>query len=99
MQPHYRQGDLLVMRQEMRPAADLPARSGNIIVAGEATSHADQLTAGQIWQTREGLLDLGTVAGSLIVHEEHAVLELSPGYRQVIRQREYSPSAIRWVRD
>jgi hypothetical protein len=83
--------------------ADLPAalveRKNNIQVEGEATGHAHRLTAGQIWQTRERLLYLRAVAGSKIVHEEHAPLDLEPGDFQVMRQREYSPEVIRWVRD
>jgi hypothetical protein len=94
----HRQGDVLFVK-----VADLPPkllkRKSNVLVEGEATGHAHRCTSGQIWQTREGLLYLRAVAGSLIVHEEHAPIELEPGYWQVIRQREYAPSAIRWVRD
>jgi hypothetical protein len=42
---------------------------------------------------------LRTGDDSQIVHEEHAPIALEPGYWQVIRQREYSPEEIRWVRD
>lgn len=94
----HRQGDVLFVK-----IADLPAElikhQSDVLVEGEVTGHAHRLTAGQIWQTREGVLYLRVVVGSQIVHEEHAPLELEPGYWQVIRQREYRPEAIRWVRD
>jgi hypothetical protein len=97
----HRQGDVLFVK-----VVDLPPsvveRMSDVLAEGEATGHAHRLTEGQIWQTREGLLYLRAVAGSQIVHEEHAPIELEPGYWQVIRQREYSPEAIRsitWVRD
>jgi hypothetical protein len=94
----HRQGDVLFVKVADLPAA-LVERKSDVLVEGEATGHAHRLTAGQVWQTREGLLFLSAVAGSKIVHEEHAALELEPGYWQVIRQREYSPEVIRWVRD
>jgi hypothetical protein len=94
----HRQGDVLLVK-----VADLPPerveRKSNVLVEGEATGHAHRLTEGQVWQTREGLLYLRAVAGSQIVHEEHAALHLEPGYWKVIRQREYSPEEIRWVED
>lgn len=94
----HRQGDVLFVK-----VAELPSgvveRKNDVLVEGEATGHAHRLTEGQIWQTREGVLFLSAVVGSKIVHEEHTPIELEPGYWQVIRQREYSPEAIRWVRD
>jgi hypothetical protein len=94
----HRQGDVLLVK-----VADLPPelveRKSDVLVEGEATGHAHRLTAGQIWQTREGLLYLRAGAGSQIVHEEHVALSLESGYWQVIRQREYSPKETRWVID
>ncbi|HEU5378635.1 MAG TPA: hypothetical protein VFV38_24710 [Ktedonobacteraceae bacterium] len=94
----HRQGDVLFVK-----VADLPAelveRKSDVLVEGEATGHAYRLTEGQVWQTQEGVLFLSAVTGSKIVHEEHAPIELEPGYWQVIRQREYSPKETRWVRD
>jgi len=94
----HRQGDVLFVK-----VADLPPelveRKSDVVVEGEATGHAHRLTAGQIWQTREGQLFLSAAGGASIVHEEHGPIELEPGYWQVIRQREYSPEEIRWVMD
>lgn len=94
----HRQGDVLFLKVADLPAA-LVERTNDVLVEGEATGHAHRLTAGQIWQTSAGQLYLRAVAGSKIVHEEHAPIELEPGYWQVIRQREYSPKVMRWVRD
>lgn len=94
----HRQGDVLFVK-----VADLPPslveQKSDVLVEGEATGHAHRLTTGQIWQTSSGQLFLSAVAESKIVHEEHAPIELEPGYWQVIRQREYSPKETRWVRD
>lgn len=37
--------------------------------------------------------------GGTLIHEEHAPLSVPPGLWQVVRQREYSPEAIRSVID
>lgn len=94
----HRQGDVLFVKVSTLPE-DLTERKNNVLVEGEVTGHAHRLSAGEIWQTKEGMLFLAAVAGSQVVHEEHHAIDLEPGYWQVIRQREYSPEAIRWVVD
>jgi hypothetical protein len=94
----HRQGDVLFLKVADLPVALIEHKS-DVLVEGEVTGHAHRLTEGQIWQTREGELFLRTGAESQIVHEEHAPIALEPGYWQVIRQREYSPEELRWVRD
>lgn len=94
----HRQGDVLFVKVANLPPKVIE-RKNTVLVDGEATGHAHRLTVGQIWQTREGGLFLEARAGSKIVHEEHAPLKLEPGYWQVIRQREYSPQSVGWVRD
>ncbi|GCE31159.1 hypothetical protein KDA_66430 [Dictyobacter alpinus] len=90
----HRQGDVLFVKVADLPDA-LVERRTDILVEGEATGHAHRLTTGQSWQSNAGQLFLSAVLGSKIVHEEHAPIELEPGYWQVIRQREYSPKAFR----
>jgi hypothetical protein len=90
----HRQGDVLFIKVAGLPS-EVVEHKNDVLVEGEATGHAHRLTEGQIWQTREGALFLNAVAGSKIVHEDHAPIELEPGYWQVIRQREYSPKAFR----
>jgi hypothetical protein len=95
----YRQGDLLFVRQETQPTDVLVERPGAVIVAGEATGHAHRLTAGVVLKAPDGTLFLDLPAPTRIVHEEHDALTLDPGLWLVVRQREYSPEAIRAVLD
>jgi hypothetical protein len=94
----HRQGDVLFVKVDALPEA-LTEWKNNVLVEGEVTGHAHRLQEGKIWETPQGLLFLAAVTGSQIVHEEHNTINLEPGYWQVIRQREYSPEAIRWVTD
>ena len=95
----HRQGDVLFVKVEALPTEPLTERKTAIIVEGEATGHAHQLVQGRILQNAQGFLYLHILLSTQIVHEEHHPIELSPGYYRVIRQREYSPEAIRMVRD
>lgn len=96
---HYRQGDLLFLWQDTRPAVNLNVRQGNVIVAGEATGHAHRLQAGTILEAPDGALYLDIPQTTRVVHEEHGPITLEPGLWLVIRQREYHPKAIRTVAD
>lgn len=95
----YRQGDLLFVRQDTRPAVILTARQSNVIVAGEATGHAHRLQAGTILEAHDGALYLDVTHTTQVVHEEHGPITLDPGLWLVIRQREYTPEAFRTVAD
>jgi hypothetical protein len=95
----YRQGDLLFVLQEERPAVELAVRSSLTIVAGEATGHAHRLTAGSVLEAADGTLYLDLVEPTRVVHEEHDALTLGSGWWLVVRQREYTPDAIRTVAD
>ena len=96
---HYRQGDLLFIFQDERPAIELTVRPGLVILAGEATGHAHRLTGGSVLEGRDGTTYLELVEPTRVVHEEHDALTLDPGWWLVVRQREYTPSASRLVRD
>ena len=98
-QLHYRQGDLLFIQQEALPAVELTLRQGLVIVAGEATGHAHRLTGGSVLEAPDGTLYLDLVEPTRVVHEEHDALILGPGWWLVVRQREYTPEAIRTIRD
>ena len=99
MQIHYRQGDLLFVRQDTRPEATLTARQSTVIVAGEATGHAHRLQSGTVLEAPDGALYLDVTQTTQVVHEEHGPITLDPGVWLVVRQREYSPEAIRMVLD
>jgi hypothetical protein len=99
MSVHYRQGDLLFIQQDTRPAAALTARPGNVIVAGEATGHAHRLQAGTILEAPDGTLYLDVTRTAQVERVEHGPITLDPGLWLVVRQREYSPEAVRSVLD
>jgi hypothetical protein len=99
-QTQYRQGDLLFILQAERPNTLLKQRPGSVIVEGEATGHAHRLIGGTILEDSfDGILYLDVPTAGRVVHEEHDALTLGPGFWLVVRQREYSPHAIRLVRD
>ena len=95
----HRQGDILFVKFESLPNAPLTERKSAIIVEGEVTGHAHKLVEGRILETAQGLLFLAIASATQVVHEEHHAINLEPGYYQVIRQREYTPDAIRLVVD
>jgi len=99
MSVQYRQGDLLFVQMETLPEGDLVKRPSLMIVAGEATSHAHRLTAGTILEAPDGALYLELAEPTRVVHEEHDALTLDPGWWLVVRQREYTPGAVRTIRD
>src|SRR5262245_14349798 len=99
MSVQYRQGDLLFVQVEALPQGDLAVRPSLVIVAGEATGHAHRLTAGTILEAPDGALYLDLTAPTRVVHEEHDALTLGPGWWLVVRQREYTPDAVRTIRD
>lgn len=107
---HVRQGDVLVVRIDAMPAGVRERRraGGRVVLAeGEVTGHhhaiADtvEAPAAAIYddpQDASGFyLRVGSPTG--LVHEEHARIELAPGDYRVVRQREYTPTAIRNVAD
>lgn len=94
----HRQGDLLIVRRESIPDG-LAKRESNIILEGEVTGHAHRLVDGRVLEDAQGMLFLEVLKATQVVHDEHRVIDLAPGYYQVIRQREYSPEAIRMVID
>ena len=102
-----RQGDVLMV-----PVAKLPAKlesvkreRGRLILAhGEATGHAHAIKDKRAALFRDPKLAalFMHVSGDTAVeleHDEHDTIEVPPGNYQVIRQREYSPEAIRNVAD
>jgi hypothetical protein len=105
----YRQGDVLVVPvpPQALPTDLMPAprdrRNRMVLALGEATGHAHVVTGegvallcpqddpGQLYLTIEGY--------GRLVHDEHGPIALGPGNYRVVRQREYTPGAIRPVAD
>lgn len=109
----YRQGDVLVRRTRKQPSAQARVVSdqGRTILAyGEVTGHAhrvfdvatvtdDPVPAQQLFEEPDGTRLLVVRREAELRHEEHGTITLARGTYEVIRQREYSPEAIRNVAD
>ena len=99
-----RQGDLLLRKVEKLPKQARTVKS-DVILEGEATGHAHRILDGEIyrfWSQSSGdQLFVKADKGAMLVHEEHASIELVPGIYEVIRQREYDPDTetTQWVMD
>ncbi len=95
----YRQGDVLVRKIEKLPKRAKKLET-DIIVMGEATGHAHRIQNGDIFRSGPTMF-LHANKGAALVHEEHATIELDPGFYEVIRQREFDPITQRdpWVVD
>ena len=99
-----RQGDLLLKKVEKLPKRAKIVKS-DVILEGEATGHAHRIMDGEIfrfWSQSSGdQLFVKADKGAMLVHEEHASIELVPGIYEVIRQREYDPDTetTQWVMD
>lgn len=106
VQPMWRQGDVFIAKVDTIPPRSLrsPVPHG-ILVHGELTGHSHRLE-----NPRSARLFAGTgspgelfievqAGGTRIVHEEHGPIDLSEGLYRAWRQREYTPQAVRLVRD
>ncbi len=102
----YRQGDVLLQRVDDVPTGltPVPQDNGRVILAyGEVTGHAHavlgdaQFLAADLADLEERFLRVQ--ADSQVVHEEHDTITLPPGNYRVVRQREYTPEAIRTAAD
>jgi hypothetical protein len=105
MKKHYRQGDVLIQRVTSIPASAIVAKriEGKIILAyGEATGHhhaIGETDSADWWKDGEVQFLEIPKTGATVTHQEHSPIALPPGKYRVTRQREYSPEAIRNVRD
>lgn len=103
----FRQGDVLIVPIKSMPKAVEPIErdQGRVVLAyGEVTGHAHAIKDQRAALFRDPKLAAifmhvsgdGPVA---LEHDEHDTISVPPGNYQVIRQREYSPEAIRNVAD
>lgn len=97
-----RQGDVLLVPIKALPkAAKALEVEGRIILAyGEATGHHHSLraTVGSLYD-HEQKRYLRMNIDAPLEHQEHAPILVPKGTYLVVRQREYSPEAIRNVAD
>lgn len=109
-----RQGDVLVQRIDCLPSnlKPIPREGGRVVLAhGEVTFHAHAIHdnhATHFSSLSESASAPGLAAVTYLevneamaalTHEEHATIQLPPGNYRVVRQREYSPQALRNVAD
>lgn len=106
-----RQGDVLVKPTAQQPTtkAKRVSDQGRVILAyGEVTGHQhevigvendDPVPAMELFEEPDGTRLLVVRRETFLRHEEHGRIPLAPGQYEVIRQREYSPEAIRNVED
>jgi hypothetical protein len=102
----FRQGDVLLVEVENAPsdATEVSRERGGLVLAhGEATGHAHVVWAPEAQLvTREQADELYLLVYGdevLLEHEEHDPIPLPAGHYRVLRQREYTPAAIRHVAD
>jgi hypothetical protein len=97
----WRHGDVLIAAVDAIPAGAV-RRPGCVLAEGELTGHShriDRVGVAELWE-RGGMLYLDVCADSAtVVHQEHRPITLPRGCYRVWQQREYSPQAIRTVRD
>jgi hypothetical protein len=100
----FRQGDVMLVKVSAVPKSAKPiaAKKGRIILAeGEATGHDHSIDASKaaLYIDKAGQAYLLAQDGCTLVHQEHAAINIDSGSYRVIRQREYTPQAIRNVMD
>jgi hypothetical protein len=102
----WRHGDVLIAQIDSIPPSATPTPSP-ILARGEITGHShrvETLANAVIWTdignaTRTDELYLQVTSTVRIIHEEHHPITLQPGNYRVWKQREYTPEAIKYVRD
>jgi hypothetical protein len=113
MTTQVRQGDVFVERVRSISSEarhhPVPLDAGRIILAyGEVTGHAHVVVAtdreaalppASLFEAPNGARFLLVDRPCALVHDEHGAIALAPGAYRVVRQREYSPEAIRSVAD
>jgi len=103
-----RQGDVFLVRiedktveEDINTAKEVPPEKGSVILAhGEATGHAHRVdaTVAKLY-TVDDERYLRVSQHTQLLHEEHGPIVLEKGTYKVIRQREYAPREVRYVRD
>ncbi len=100
----YRQGDILLVPIEDVPPGVKPIEreGGRIVLAkGESTGHAHVVIEEDVEfvLSPTGKHILISRVPFTLRHEEHSRLQMSAGAFEVVRQREYTPRAIRLIAD
>ena len=101
MRNQYRHGDVLIEKVTSLPKAR-EKLSHTVLAHGEVTGHCHRIkesAEADLYATGDGFYLHVRGESVTVIHEEHTPITLTSGYYRVWRQREYSPEAIRVVRD
>jgi len=97
----YRQGDIYIARISSIPK-EAREQPHCVLAEGEVTGHShriDRPDRATLFSHKGSLFLRVAAESATVVHEEHGPITLERGCYRVWRQREYSPEAIRIVRD
>jgi len=99
-----RQGDVFIETCEdpdVSKAQMVKDEGGRLILAaGEATGHHHAVNAQHaVMYMLAGAMYLKVLRRTQLKHEEHAPIDIEPGWHKVTRQVEYTPTEIRRVAD
>ena len=102
----YRQGDVLLVQvdevpTDAKPVAPGPVPGRHVLAYGEVTGHHHSVAVAdaEMLTTAEAVF-LRIMRDTTLEHQEHAAVALPKGaVFKVVRQREYTPAAIRNVAD
>ena len=100
-----RQGDLFLKRirkPSLKGATPEKADGGRyVIIEGEATGHAHAVPSANtaIFAFEAGRRVLQVSKDTTLSHEEHGAISLREGFYEIVRQREYTAEAPRYVAD
>ena len=98
----YRQGDVLVIPVSTIPKG-LKKTKKVTLALGEVTGHHHTIHSGAVGYANDvdALVDYLEVTEDAadLTHQEHSTIPVPKGTYQVIKQVEYTPEAIRNVRD
>ncbi|HLZ60187.1 MAG TPA: hypothetical protein VKR06_24820 [Ktedonosporobacter sp.] len=96
----WRHGDVLIAEIAEIPPQAKP-RPNHILAYGEVTGHSHRIETpakARLWESGNDIF-LKVIETTRVIHEEHHPITLPPGTYRVWQQREYTPQAIRYVRD
>jgi hypothetical protein len=97
----YRHGDVLVMTVDEIPAK-AKRRSHLVLAHGEMTGHSHRIAergAAEVYELGGETFLRVTKEPATLIHDEHASISLPLGSYRFWKQREYSPEAIREIKD
>lgn len=97
----FRQGDVLLIPIYRVPEnyQHIPVDGPIVLAHGEATGHAHTVDGAMLFHGPMGEVIIDVTEHTEVKHQEHTAIPLEIGFYRVVRQREYTPEAIRNVAD